>query len=135
MQRYLAFVNMPSRNDVVGLGETLRSIEDRLRGSKRRCRSRQPSTREAVDAAYEPARTRQAPVFPTSRRASLRSIAATLPLFRRSCAASRDELLPGKEGRRRLPAIEWPAPARGGGQTGRPSGAGRGREDGAPHGY
>ena len=30
MQRYLTFVNMPSRTDVTGLGETLRSIEDRL---------------------------------------------------------------------------------------------------------
>ena len=30
MQRYLTFVNMPSRNDVVGLAETLRSIEGRL---------------------------------------------------------------------------------------------------------
>jgi len=30
MQRYLAFVNMPSRTDVMDLGETLRSIEARL---------------------------------------------------------------------------------------------------------
>lgn len=30
MQRYLTFVNMPSRSDVVALGETLRSIEARL---------------------------------------------------------------------------------------------------------
>ena len=30
MQRYLTFMNMPSRSDVVGLAETLRSIEDRL---------------------------------------------------------------------------------------------------------
>lgn len=30
MQRYLTFVNMPSRTDVTGLGETLHSIEDRL---------------------------------------------------------------------------------------------------------
>lgn len=30
MQRYLTFMNMPSRTDVIGLGETLRTIEDRL---------------------------------------------------------------------------------------------------------
>lgn len=30
MERYLSFINVPSRSDVVGLGETLRSIEDRL---------------------------------------------------------------------------------------------------------
>lgn len=30
MQRYLTFVNMPSRSDVVALAETLRSIEARL---------------------------------------------------------------------------------------------------------
>lgn len=30
MQRYLEFVNMPSRTDVVGLGATLRNIEERL---------------------------------------------------------------------------------------------------------
>lgn len=30
MQRYLTFVNMPSRSDVVGLAETLRNIEERL---------------------------------------------------------------------------------------------------------
>jgi hypothetical protein len=30
MQRYLTFMNMPSRSDVVGLADTLRSIENRL---------------------------------------------------------------------------------------------------------
>ena len=30
MQRYLTFVNMPSRTDVISLGETLRTIESRL---------------------------------------------------------------------------------------------------------
>jgi hypothetical protein len=30
MQRYLAFMNMPSRDDLVSLGETLRDIQERL---------------------------------------------------------------------------------------------------------
>ncbi len=30
MERYLSFVNMPSRNDIAGLAETLQSIETRL---------------------------------------------------------------------------------------------------------
>ena len=30
MQRYLSFINMPSRTDVIGLGETLRVIDARL---------------------------------------------------------------------------------------------------------
>jgi hypothetical protein len=66
MQRYLAFMNMPSRNDVTGLGETLRSIEDRLA----RIEQTLQIAAAAVDArdrsapAFEPPRTRQAPVFP-----------------------------------------------------------------------
>lgn len=65
MQRYLSFINMPSRNDVVGLGETLRSIEDRLA----RIEETLQIAAEAVDArersapAFEPARTRR-PIFP-----------------------------------------------------------------------
>src|SRR3990170_301761 len=30
MQRYLSFINVPSRSDVLGLGDALRLIEDRL---------------------------------------------------------------------------------------------------------
>lgn len=65
MQRYLQFVNMPSRADVVSLGETLRSIEDRLG----RIEETLQIAAQAVDArvyeapAAEPSRTRQPPVF------------------------------------------------------------------------
>src|SRR3990172_9144492 len=63
MQRYLAFVNMPSRTDVVGLGETLRSIENRLA----RIEETLQIAAEAVDGGArplpreEPARTRRPP--------------------------------------------------------------------------
>jgi hypothetical protein len=64
MQRYLALVNMPSRNDVVGLGETLRAIEDRLS----RIEQMLQIAAEAVDgyereqpATFEPLRTRRPP--------------------------------------------------------------------------
>lgn len=66
MQRYLTFINMPSRSDVTGLGETLRSIEDRLT----RIEETLQIAAAAVDAwsdspsQNEPPRTRQAPVFP-----------------------------------------------------------------------
>ena len=71
MQRYLALVNMPSRTDVLGLGETLRSIEDRLA----RIEETLQIAAEAVDAhersaaAPEPARTRQPPIFPNGEEA------------------------------------------------------------------
>ena len=71
MQRYLAFVNMPSRTDVVGLGETLRSIEDRLA----RIEETLQIAAEAVDAyahtapVFEPARTKQPPIFPNGEEA------------------------------------------------------------------
>jgi hypothetical protein len=66
MQRYLAFVNMPSRNDVTGLGETLRSIEDRLARIEETLQiaANAIDAREHAVAPNEPARTRQAPVFP-----------------------------------------------------------------------
>jgi polyhydroxyalkanoic acid synthase PhaR subunit len=64
MQRYLAFMNMPSRTDVTGLGETLRSIEARLA----RIEETLQIAAEAVDgyeraagAAAEPLRTRRPP--------------------------------------------------------------------------
>ncbi len=64
MQRYLTFMNMPSRTDVVDLGETLRMIEDRLS----RIEEMLQIAAEAVDMAEEreaarpePTRTRTAP--------------------------------------------------------------------------
>ena len=66
MQRYLAFVNMPSRNDVVALGETLRSIEDRLTRIEETLQiaAAAVDARERTTPRQEPARTRQAPSFP-----------------------------------------------------------------------
>ncbi len=68
MQRYLTFVNMPSRTDVTSLGETLRSIEDRLS----RIEEMLQIAAEAVDMNEgreerrpEPPRTRTPPGFPT----------------------------------------------------------------------
>ena len=65
MQRYLTLMNMPSRSDVISLGETLRSIEDRLA----RIEETLQIAAAAVDAREEaprpePPRTRQAPNFP-----------------------------------------------------------------------
>jgi hypothetical protein len=64
MQRYLTFVNMPSRTDVMGLGETLRSIEARLA----RIEEMLQIAAEVVEAserpsppASEPFRTRRPP--------------------------------------------------------------------------
>jgi hypothetical protein len=67
MQRYLALMNMPSRMDVLGLGESLRSIEERLA----RIEETLQIAAEAVDAreresrtpAAEPMRTRRPPNF------------------------------------------------------------------------
>jgi hypothetical protein len=66
MQRYLSFVNMPSRSDVIALGETLRTIENRLA----RIEETLQIAAEAVDAsareearAHEPLRTRRPPGF------------------------------------------------------------------------
>ncbi len=64
MQRYLTFMNMPSRTDVNGLGETLRSIEDRLS----RIEEMLQIAAEAVDMMdeeprREPARTRTPPGY------------------------------------------------------------------------
>jgi hypothetical protein len=79
MQRYLSLVNMPSRTDVLGLGETLRSMEDRLA----RIEETLQIAAEAVDAhersapVREPARTRQPPIFPNGEEA--RPSAAPIP--------------------------------------------------------
>ena len=66
MQRYLSFVNMPSRSDVTGLGETLRSIEDRLMRIEETLQIAAAAVDARADAPRpsEPARTRQAPSFP-----------------------------------------------------------------------
>jgi polyhydroxyalkanoic acid synthase PhaR subunit len=69
MQRYLSFMNMPSRTDVTDLGETMRSIEDRLS----RIEEMLQIAAEAVDMAEEreaalrePTRTRTPPTSPTA---------------------------------------------------------------------
>jgi hypothetical protein len=66
MQRYLTFINMPSRSDVTGLGETLRSIEDRLARIEETLQiaAAAVDAREHTIMPNEPARTRQAPAFP-----------------------------------------------------------------------
>ncbi len=67
MQRYLTFMNMPSRTDVISLGETLRTIEDRLG----RIEETLQIAAEAVEMSddrfvprREPVRTRRPPGFP-----------------------------------------------------------------------
>lgn len=67
MQRYLTFMNMPSRTDIIGLGETLRTIEDRLA----RIEETLQIAAEAVEMSddrpvphSEPVRTRRPPGFP-----------------------------------------------------------------------
>lgn len=72
MQRYLSFINVPSRSDVIGLGETMRSIEGRLA----RIEETLQMAAEAVDAGErgparvsEPARTRVPPGVPTAEEA------------------------------------------------------------------
>jgi hypothetical protein len=66
MQRYLSFINMPSRSDVTGLGETLRNIEDRLARIEETLQIAAAAVdqREEATLTREPARTRQAPEFP-----------------------------------------------------------------------
>jgi hypothetical protein len=66
MERYLNFMNMPSRTDIISLGETLRNIEARL--------SRIEETLQIAAAAvdgpgydryhHEPARTRRPAAMP-----------------------------------------------------------------------
>ena len=66
MQRYLAYVNMPSRSDVMSLGETLRSIEDRLARIEETLQiaAAAVDAREQSTPPFEPARSRQAPPVP-----------------------------------------------------------------------
>lgn len=66
MERYLAFVNVPSRTDITALAETLQTIETRLA----RIEETLLIAAEAVDGgtrrepAIEPARTRRPAGFP-----------------------------------------------------------------------
>lgn len=65
MQRYLTFMNVPSRGDVVGLAETLRNIEERLA----RIEETLQIAAEHVDGASrppvdEPLRTRRPEGYP-----------------------------------------------------------------------
>ncbi len=63
MQRYLTFVNMPSRGDVTSLGETLRSIEDRLARIEEMLQIAAGVSMGERDAGLrrEPLRTRKSP--------------------------------------------------------------------------
>lgn len=67
MQRYLSFINVPSRSDVLGLGDALRLIEDRLARVEDLLRIA-TGTVEAPAGAFElerePARTRVPPGVP-----------------------------------------------------------------------
>ena len=60
MERYLNLMNMPSRNDVIGLGETLRAMETRLANIEEMFRIAVETDSGREDrAAAEPARTRR----------------------------------------------------------------------------
>jgi hypothetical protein len=65
MQRYLTFINMPSRTDVIGLGEMLRVIEARLARIEHSLLISEDAV--GVDRGHipvpEPARTRTPPEF------------------------------------------------------------------------
>ena len=66
MQRYLTFMNMPSRTDVVDLGETLRSIEDRLSRIEEMLQIAAETVEVADEreaARPEPSRTRTPPGY------------------------------------------------------------------------
>ena len=65
MQRYLTFLNMPSRTDVTGLGETLRSIEDRLSRIEEMLQIAAEAVGMSEERRPEPPRTRTTPGFPT----------------------------------------------------------------------
>ena len=61
MERYLSMMNMPSRNDVIALGETLRSMEARLASIEEMFRiAMEVGTGDSwSDSSREPARTRR----------------------------------------------------------------------------
>ncbi len=67
MQRYLTFMNMPSRTDVISLGETLRTIEDRLGRIEETLQIAAEAVEMSDDRSVlrrEPVRTRRPPGFP-----------------------------------------------------------------------
>jgi len=66
MQRYLTFMNMPSRVDIVGLAETLQQIDERLRRIEETLQIAAEHVDGAPEAVSEPARTRVPPGFPPS---------------------------------------------------------------------
>lgn len=61
MERYLSFMNMPSRKDIIGLGETLRAMEGRLARIEEMFQIAVESVdgTSAPSSQEEPARTRQ----------------------------------------------------------------------------
>ena len=67
MQRYLSFINMPSRTDVTALGEMLRTIEGRLARIEETLQiaaeAMDTNERSAMPVA-EPTRTRRPPGVP-----------------------------------------------------------------------
>lgn len=63
MERYLAFMNMPSRSDIVGLGETMRNIESRLARIEEAFRVA-ASIGDGELSPDEPARTKRPASFP-----------------------------------------------------------------------
>ena len=67
MQRYLTFMNLPSRTDIIGLGETLRTIEDRLARIEETLQIAAEAVEMSDDRSVprsEPVRTRRPPGFP-----------------------------------------------------------------------
>ncbi len=69
MQRYLTFMNMPSRADVLGLGDALRNIEDRLARIEEMFQVAAEAAGPIdgrVSPASEPTRTRRPPGVPAA---------------------------------------------------------------------
>jgi polyhydroxyalkanoic acid synthase PhaR subunit len=74
MQRYLSFVNMPSRTDVISLGETLRDIEGRLARIEETLLiavEASGAAERGPTAAGEPPRTKRPPGFPVAEEAGV----------------------------------------------------------------
>jgi polyhydroxyalkanoic acid synthase PhaR subunit len=65
MGRYLQLINVPTRNDILGLGERLSQIEDRLGqienaiGAVQRSTAAQTATQENAPARVRPPRTKK----------------------------------------------------------------------------